>query len=961
LQDLAEAGISAADLRRCARRLSSARPAHAAHAARLRDLARIAEAFDERFGLFGFHDEPHLLQSACEAMEAEPPRIPTIFYGFSDMNALQRRLVLAACRGADAAALVPADRDAPACRFALPLIAWFEANGFVPRDLPAGESPPPAEKRPLEALCGCLFTPNRLSSPIGASLRIVSAPSESREAYEISRELLYENPQAETDPQAEADSQDTGPRAGEKAGVLLPGGDPYPGLFREVFRSLGVPAREEDAGHRAATRPGRLFLLMLGLNARGHPRRELIRFLDEGRFCASPVFTGEIAPDGDHAALPARWEYITRRLPFLSGADEWREALRSQKFRGRLKEDDSRAADLFEKSLERLFGFLDALPGRALPSAHSAAALEAFGALTAVSENLEMDFEAIRKLGGLDKILGEIGAGEFHRWARTALEKARVPAPRGPARVRLLSLQQARGLSFETVAIPGMAEGVFPARGAEDPLLPDTVRAILNEMLSAEGEMAPLPLKSNRAEEQRFLFWTALQAAERRVILGYPRGGKGAGDEAERPPSLFLEYIADASGLEGEGAEAKLRRLPGHRAASTALEPDVIQDRPLSLLEHDLGRLLGQIGKRSAKGALSDFTDRKPGFGRRVAAWRERWANRLTPFDGALGEPDLIERIRERLDPESTHISVTALERFFTCPYQFALKHLLGLGEEKESGLGLEAESDARGRFYHSVLQQFAERVQKTGKGFGALPPAERRSLIGEAVREAGRIFETEDRPPLPVPWGILRRAAERDLNLFFEKTYREEPGWVPVEIEGWIGGKRTPRFALTEDGKKIHLIGRFDLVERNGEEHRFIDYKSGRAALPKTTVPGLAGGERLQPDLYSRCAADRFGEGSRVSAAYAFPTERGEYRLAEIPPEEIEARREEVSALLGFYARAVEAGQFFPTPFQSFPGGTCGYCEFTSVCGPDRKGRADRKVGDDLRAELDELRERTK
>jgi hypothetical protein len=97
------------------------------------------------------------------------------------------------------------------------------------------------------------------------------------------------------------------------------------------------------------------------------------------------------------------------------------------------------------------------------------------------------------------------------------------------------------------------------------------------------------------------------------------------------------------------------------------------------------------------------------------------------------------------------------------------------------------------------------------------------------------------------------------------------------------------------------------------------------------------------------------------VSAAYAFPTERGEYRLAEIPPEAIEARREEVSALLGFYARAVDRGQFFPTPFQSFLGGTCGYCEFTSVCGPDRKGRADRKVGDDLRAELDELRERTK
>jgi hypothetical protein len=97
------------------------------------------------------------------------------------------------------------------------------------------------------------------------------------------------------------------------------------------------------------------------------------------------------------------------------------------------------------------------------------------------------------------------------------------------------------------------------------------------------------------------------------------------------------------------------------------------------------------------------------------------------------------------------------------------------------------------------------------------------------------------------------------------------------------------------------------------------------------------------------------------VSAAYAFPTERGEYRLAEIPAEVIEERRGEVSALLGFYVRAMERGIFFPTPFQSYPGGTCGYCEFTAVCGPDRAVRAARKSGSDPRAELDALRERTK
>jgi MoaA/NifB/PqqE/SkfB family radical SAM enzyme len=73
-----------------------------------------------------------------------------------------------------------------------------------------------------------------------------------------------------------------------------------------------------------------------------------------------------------------------------------------------------------------------------------------------------------------------------------------------------------------------------------------------------------------------------------------------------------------------------------------------------------------------------------------------------------------------------------------------------------------------------------------------------------------------------------------------------------------------------------------------------------------------------------------------------------------------IEERGEDVSTLLGFYVRVVEGGHFFPTPFQRFPG-TCGRCEFTAVCGPDRAARAARKASSELRMELGDLRERTK
>ena len=122
-KDTAEGLLSADDLR--------AQKIRGADARRLADLALLAEAFVERLGRLRYFDQPHLLAKACEILKAEPDGVPTILYGFSDMNALQRRLALAACRGADAAAFVPADRDAPACAFARPFLRWLELEGFT--------------------------------------------------------------------------------------------------------------------------------------------------------------------------------------------------------------------------------------------------------------------------------------------------------------------------------------------------------------------------------------------------------------------------------------------------------------------------------------------------------------------------------------------------------------------------------------------------------------------------------------------------------------------------------------------------------------------------------------------------------------------------------------------------------------------------------------------------------------
>ncbi len=913
-KDITEARLAPPDLQAQAPKFSRAA------ARRLVDLARIAHEFEERLRRLGYFDQPHLITTACEILEEEPDSVPTVLYGFSDMNALQGRLALAACRGADAAAFVPADLEAPACAFARPLLRWLEAEGFAPDD----DSSPAAEG-PFEKLGRRLFGAGSPAPPPDGAVQVVSAPAASREAFELCREILCAEEK---------------PAAPDSAGILLPSRKGYDPLFREILGGMDLPVKIPDAGALAACPAGRSFLRMLALKPKGYPRPEVMCFLDEGGLPATPSFQERLKAEkiDTGAAVPAGWEYRSRDLPHLSGEEGWRNEI------ARARADCPEDFQLQSLSLAAgiLFEGLGALPETETPSEHAKKSLEAFKALTADLVGADEIEETIQSLAGLDEILGVIPAGEFHRWARLALENAAARPERVPAQVHLMTLQQARGLSFETVAIPGLAEGVFPSRGAQDPILPDALREWLNRELAGGAADAPerLSLKAGRSAEERFLFWTAIQAAERRVVLGYPTGGNGPGEERDCPPSLFLEYLREAAG-----------ELSG-RAAGAALERGVLKMRPITLVEHELSGMLEQLHGKQRKFALGHLTRRHPGFFRRITAWRDRWQkDALTPFDGAFSDPDLIEWIRENRDPEKTPAAVTSLESFFSCPYQYALVHLLRLGGKDEPERALEAAPDLRGNLYHETIKRFAERVRKSGKGFGERTPAARRDLIANSARAAFRSFEGESQPPPSVTWRILREAVERDLNLFFEGTYENAPGWRPLEMEGRFGGEDDPQSAPAEGGGSVRIRGRFDLVEQDENNFRFVDYKSGRYVKP-----GLRGGANLQGDLYAHYGSERFGETARVGAAYAFISERGGYRLAEIPPETIADRRDDVMALLGFYAQAIDKGCFFPAPSDA-----CQYCDFVSVCGPDRGPRANRKKGHALWAALNELREKTR
>jgi hypothetical protein len=127
------------------------------------------------------------------------------------------------------------------------------------------------------------------------------------------------------------------------------------------------------------------------------------------------------------------------------------------------------------------------------------------------------------------------------------LEAAVPPSPQRYGKVFIGPIEAARGLSFDTVLVPGLAEKMFPRKIVEEPILLDAMRERIG---------GGLPTNASRLEEERFALALAAGAAERWICFSYPRLDV---DQARpRVPSFYaLEAVRAAEG-----------RLPDYRVSA---------------------------------------------------------------------------------------------------------------------------------------------------------------------------------------------------------------------------------------------------------------------------------------------------------------------------------------------------------------------------------------------------------
>jgi superfamily I DNA/RNA helicase/RecB family exonuclease len=750
----------------------------------------------------------------------------------------------------------------------------------------------------------------------------------------------------------------------DQQAILLRSIERYQPLLEEALHRAGIPYYFT----RGSVRPdpaGRAFLALLACAGENYSATRFAEYLSLGQ--APPVEKpramaagaaavwigtdddllggGELNEDNGEApdteaspATPAAWEKLIVDASVIGGKARWQRRLAGLEAELRLKLDHAEEDnENYRAWIERQIELLHNLQRLALPVIEQLDALPAAAPWGEWLEHLSALANAtLRRPGSVLMALNELWPmqevgpitldevflvlSERLRFLRRAPDRRRYGC------VWIGSIDEARGQSFHTVFLPGLAEGIFPKKAFEDPLLLDVYRARLD---------AALPRRETRAAGERLRLRIAAAAAGECLAVSYPRLDVGQG--RPRVPSFYaMEVVRAAEGclpelreFERRAAAGAMTRLgwpaPGAKAAAIdALEFD------LASLQDALASPPGQ-----ARGKGRYLMHLNAHAGRSLRHRYMRWDRKWSTADGLMDVDEDTRAILAGYALRSRPYSPSTLQHFAACPYRFVLHGIHKLRPREEPVPLEEMDPLTRGALFHSVLFELAPHLRA---GAADLPAIADRVLDEVAAR-----YEDELAPAIPRVWRGEVEDLRADLHGWLRRHQSDAAGWELVHAEYAFGlaGAEGRDAASTRDHVPVLdgvlLKGSMDWVERHTESGflRITDHKTGRAPAE---IPHRVGrGAVLQPLLYALAAEFLMRQPVKLSRLY-FCTQRGAYTPVEIPVTE-DARRD-LSTALKIIDESVKHAQMPAAPQP----GACKYCDYRIVCGPREEERVKKR-----------------
>jgi len=924
-------------------------------------LANALDEFAAEMASAKLADRASILMGAIEALKAkELPRfagVPCAMLDVAIETALEAALVAALRERAPSFLVtIPAGDERTAQLLTNALSSEVAAL--------AGDSSPASSLRNLQEH---LFATKPAESKLDASVAIVSAPGEMHEAVEIARRIHDEA------------------RRGvpfDRIAVLCHIGERYGPYLEEALSRAGIPAyfaagtRRPEPGGRAllqllecasADLSAQCFAEYLSLAQVPNPEADIAPAFapPEAAVFSAPLAEDlelppaipeaeppEVSPvpvvEGTLKA-PWRWEKLLVESAVIGGRERWRRRLGG--IENELRRNRAELAPEETGWIDRQLVDLDHLRTVALPiidklAAHPTSApwrewLDYLRELTTLA--VRDTGPVLRALAELEPMapVGPIALDEVRTVLSERLGRLEAPPPhRRYGRVFIAPPHYARGMQFDVVIVPGLAERMFPKKLTEDPILSDAIRAKIS---------ADLKTQSTRRAAERLALHLAAGAATRAAMFSYPRVDLDQG--RPRVPSFYtLELMRAAEGRLPGFAELA-RRAACEQATHLGWPAPENENVAIDTAEFDLAVLTRLVAKDPDEtiGAAHYLLNEEsnPHLPRALRARARRWRAKWTSADGLVdpGPGAMAALERHQISSNGRAYSATALENFAKCPYRFVLQAIFRL-EPREEPQALEAiDPLTRGSLTHEIQFEILTRLRD--RRMLPIAPANLEAAQAELehlVDEVAERWRDDLAPAIERVWRDGIDSIRADLREWMRRASQDPQRFCPERFELAFGlrGREQADPSSSKDAIEIagglKLRGSIDLIERSADGVlRVTDHKTGKVRAQKNFV--IAGGKTLQPVLYALAAERLLHEPVRSGRLY-YCTATGNYeeRIVEID----ETARASALDFISTVSDALKNG-FLPAVPEPRE---CEWCNFRRVCGPYEAQRMRIKAG---------------
>lgn len=580
------------------------------------------------------------------------------------------------------------------------------------------------------------------------------------------------------------------------------------------------------------------------------------------------------------------WQFVSRYSLEEGDAPEERQLLRARLADSRRRQVAEpvlqlyaalRADKSFVEMAEALYNFLLALD---VPQQLEkwAAEDEAGGNLAGAREHQQIwrsVMELLDQLAELGKGSGEAQLAEFAAIVGEGLDSISVSLiPPGLDYVSLASFDQNSLDNLRAIYVLGANAGSMPRRSSENVILSDADRIYINQVeagvqemgAQARGRLSVIGLEGSYNEG--YLLYKGFTQAREYLWVSYALSDDtGAGREPARlvgwlrelAPDVGLKQVLQGDGFVAEGRQS----LSGlGMALRHCKDYGGMEEKWQAVYNW----LLQEAGKKPGR--------QRPELTRGLKQLQKALASRL-------GGDRLPEELAVRLfAPKGRlHSSVTRLETYNRCPFQYFAQYGLKLQERRIRRFS----NPELGTLLHGVLREFGEELKKAGRRWSDVAEAEQRQMCHTILHRLAPRLQNNiifQQKQLEIQLRRIESTANFALKRLcaFDAVSRLHPRYFEQGFGSFSAQGNEKVLELVyrlSNHNMLHLNGQIDRIDTTEDGCYFMvmDYKTGSASL---NIMDVYYGVKLQLLTYLLVAgqllAERRGEKAvPVAMLYCF------------------------------------------------------------------------------------------